>query len=282
MTEPPSPAVGTLAWARDADPSEIFRCRAEVRRELRELTDAHEWGDVIELARLAEMPMARGSRWGSWEQVLLAAAHAARQSGDASAEAWALHQLGTRAMLQDDLARARPVLHDALARREALGETDAALVTRHNLNLLPLALSGVMTLLTFFVGFVALALPVFEQPTEDEARPFLDITEEVIEVGTDGGVAPVELVNRGNVDLVGLKVSPEALFTVESREGCGSISTGDRCELVVDSDHSLSLPLAVCIRYGTDDAPCVADPGAGVTDAGDDAILLTAAPEGDG
>jgi hypothetical protein len=47
-----------------------------------------------------------------------------------------LHQLGTRLLCLDDKAAARPLLHEALAIREALGDRAGAAVTRHNLGLL--------------------------------------------------------------------------------------------------------------------------------------------------
>jgi hypothetical protein len=258
--------VGSLAWARAAPASELFERRADVRRHLGDLTAREQWADVIELARLAEMPMARGSRWGAWEQVLFAALQAARRLPDPSAEAWALHQLGTRAMLRDDLATARPMLHDALARREALGERDASLITRHNLNLLPLALSGVMTLLTFFVGFVALVLPEWDDPIEEDRRAFLDIAVEVVEVEEGAVLSPVLLTNRGNVELTGLTLDPSDLFDEDSRRACDTIGVGDDCILVFAEGVELpALPLLVSVQYG------------GVGTDGDDAILVTEA-----
>ncbi len=167
-----------------------------------------------------------------------------------------------------DLATARPVLHDALARREALGERDASLITRHNLNLLPLALSGVMTLLTFFVGFVALVLPEWDDPIEEDRRAFLDIAVEVVEVEEDTALSPVLLTNRGNVDLTGLMLDPAVLFDEDSRLACGTIRVGDDCVLVfVEGVELPALPLLVSVQYG----------GAG-TD-GDDAILIVEAVE---
>jgi len=276
------PSVGSLSWARAVSASEIFAERAAVRQHLRDLRDQQQWADVIELARLSEMPMARGSRWGSWEEVLREALNAARRSGDASAEAWALHQLGTRAMLRDDLATARPILHEALAKREAIGEADAALVTRHNLDLLPHALSGVMTLLTFFVGLVALAIPTFEPAPEEAATPFLDITNEVIAVSADGVGPSVELINRGNVVLSGLKLEPADMFTAESRARCDEIEVGgEPCDLDLDSSYAFAFPQVVCIRFGVDELECridpdLADAGVAIVPAGDDAILVTA------
>jgi uncharacterized repeat protein (TIGR01451 family) len=58
------------------------------------------------------------------------------------------------ALLRDELDDAREILHDALERREALGDKAAAQVTRQNLGLIPMAIVSVATLVLLLLGLV--------------------------------------------------------------------------------------------------------------------------------
>jgi hypothetical protein len=109
-------------------------------------------GEVLRLGRLLEGALMIGGRWGAWANVLERCLGAARATGDRSAEAWALHQLGTRALCLGDDPVARSLLGDAVAIRETLGDADALAVSRHNL------------------GFVL--VPVSKSSTERHALPF--------------------------------------------------------------------------------------------------------------
>jgi hypothetical protein len=93
------------------------------------------WGSALELARAAEAPFAVAGAWGAWSRVLGYELQAARALGDTAAEAWARHQIGTRALALDDLAGAQASLQSALDLRETLGDDAGAAVTRHNLQL---------------------------------------------------------------------------------------------------------------------------------------------------
>ena len=66
---------------------------------------------------------------------------AAKATADRSAEAWALHEIGTRALCVADSARARAHLGQAVKLREALQDDTAAAASRRNLRLVlaPLA-----------------------------------------------------------------------------------------------------------------------------------------------
>lgn len=94
------------------------------------------WGDLVRLARDLDSALALSSRWGAWGEALQAALSAARHAGDQPARAWAMHQLGSRALGLGDLAGARQNLVSALRVREALGDRAGAAFTRHNLNVL--------------------------------------------------------------------------------------------------------------------------------------------------
>jgi hypothetical protein len=97
---------------------------------------ARRWADVLRLAWAVEGALTLGGRWSAWAQVLEWALRAARVLEQRAAEAWALHQLGTRALCLGDAATARPSLIQALRLRESLGDRAGAAVTRHNLDFL--------------------------------------------------------------------------------------------------------------------------------------------------
>jgi hypothetical protein len=88
---------------------------------------------VVRLARAADRALVLGARWGAWRALLVAALEAARAAGDRAGEAWALHQLGSRALLAGQAEAAREQLERALELREQLGDEVGAAVTRHNL-----------------------------------------------------------------------------------------------------------------------------------------------------
>src|SRR5215211_7661513 len=94
------------------------------------------WEGVLRLGRATEGPLAVRGHWGAWAETLERELEAARQLGDRVAEAWALHQSGTRALCLEDTPTARRDLSEALRLRESLVDREGAAVTRHNLNLL--------------------------------------------------------------------------------------------------------------------------------------------------
>lgn len=94
------------------------------------------WAQVLRLGRTVETPLILAGRWGAWEAVLGNELRAAHGLGDRTAEAWSLHQLGTRALCLGDTFTARVHLSEALRIRESLGDIDGAAVTRHNLEFL--------------------------------------------------------------------------------------------------------------------------------------------------
>ena len=90
-------------------------------------------GEVLRIGRLLEGALIVGGRWGAWANVLERCLDAAKATGDRSAEAWALHQLGTRAVCVGDDSVARSLLGQAVAIRETLGDAGALAASRHNL-----------------------------------------------------------------------------------------------------------------------------------------------------
>ncbi len=94
------------------------------------------WQDVIALGRAVDPFLALSGLWSAWQGALEQALAAARSGGDLAAEAWALHELGTRAAGQGETTQAVDLLRRALQLRQRLGDAQGAAFTRHNLEAL--------------------------------------------------------------------------------------------------------------------------------------------------
>ncbi|MGI0493705.1 hypothetical protein ACN4EG_18140 [Alkalinema pantanalense CENA528] len=94
------------------------------------------WAEVLRLARSLDPTLVLMSRWDCWRQVLQFALQAAQHLGDRSSEAWAWHQLGTRALCEEDIPTAYDALSRAAQLRKALPDSSAFRLTQHNLNYL--------------------------------------------------------------------------------------------------------------------------------------------------
>ena len=95
------------------------------------------WHHVLSLVKAVEGSVALSRRWSLWVQVLqwaLLGLQAVEQ--EKATEAWALHQLGTCALCQEDNIGAIDYLSKAIQIRQFLGDEMGVAVTRHNLNLL--------------------------------------------------------------------------------------------------------------------------------------------------
>jgi hypothetical protein len=91
------------------------------------------WEGALRLGRAVEGALAVGGQWGAWAQVLSWQFQAARELGDRAAQAWALHQSGTRGLCLNHPPTAQTDLSEALRIRESLEDWAGAAVTRHNL-----------------------------------------------------------------------------------------------------------------------------------------------------
>lgn len=141
-TEDPKPSVNRAityftAWAeryrRSAD-TLVVESEALLRVQQCAI-DCHRWGEAFRIGRLLEGALIVGARWGAWGTALEGCLAAARAASDRSGEAWALHELGTRALCLGDSARARSLLGQALKLRDAMeDEREAASITRQNLD----------------------------------------------------------------------------------------------------------------------------------------------------
>lgn len=122
---------------RNADrPHAVIEERQAIVAVLARAAEAAAWQDLLRLGRAAELPFFVTKRWGGWKEVLDHQLTAAERIGDRSAQAWAHHQLGSRALCLGDRVAALNHLSRALVIREALGDHTGAATTRHNLSLL--------------------------------------------------------------------------------------------------------------------------------------------------
>ncbi len=136
-TQPQETLSQITGWARDETrtPSDIQANGDAILRMLEWGAGANMPSETLDLARHAEAAFALSGSWGAWSRVLGWQLESARAVGDQAAEAWALHQLGTRALCLNDVGTAQSSLDSALRLREALGDDAGAAATRHNLTL---------------------------------------------------------------------------------------------------------------------------------------------------
>jgi len=101
------------------------------------------WEDAIALGRAIDPYLALHGLWETWQETVQSVLRSARRLGDRANEAWALHQLGTRAIGAGWTDQAADFLRQALDLRRALGDVVGMAYTQHNLDLLiPPASSG--------------------------------------------------------------------------------------------------------------------------------------------
>jgi hypothetical protein len=110
------------------DESEVLRCVQL------QATNTRRWGEALRLGQILEGALVAGVRWDAWAMVLEQCLLAAKAIGDRTAEAWALHEIGSRAVCVGETRGARSALSEALKLRESLGDAGAAAATRQNLS----------------------------------------------------------------------------------------------------------------------------------------------------
>jgi hypothetical protein len=91
--------------------------------------------DRLAAARRLQEDVALAGRWGAWRSLLLDTVDHAETTGDTAGRAWALHQLGSRALCLGDRLAARACLAEARDLRWRTGDRAGAAVTQHNLDL---------------------------------------------------------------------------------------------------------------------------------------------------
>jgi len=126
------------AWAEQhrQAPDRLLEEADPIVRVLEWGAGAGRWAEVLRLGRAVEGALMLGRHWATWKRVLDLLRQAALALGDQVAEAWAYHQLGTRALCLGDTSTARDFLVRALRLRNALGDRAGAAVTHHNLSIL--------------------------------------------------------------------------------------------------------------------------------------------------
>jgi hypothetical protein len=117
-------------------PKQLLQERDIILRVLEEAVGAGHWSIVLHLGRTVQGILALSGQWGAWDLVLKWMLLAARGMGDRAAEAFVLHQLGTRSLCLNEVANAQSYLTEALEIREVLNDQAGIEVTRHNLNFL--------------------------------------------------------------------------------------------------------------------------------------------------
>lgn len=123
-----------VRWVEEAPAARITEARAFILRLI-------DWGreegraeGVVVLARALAPQLAVVGAWESWGQVATQALEAGRMLGDPHAEAWALHEAGTRDLMLGNIRRGRRKLTRARRIRRRSGDTAGAAVSSHNLS----------------------------------------------------------------------------------------------------------------------------------------------------
>jgi hypothetical protein len=117
-------------------PEQLLQEQDTILRILEEAVGAGHWSIVLHLGRTVQGILALSGQWSAWDLVLKWMLLAARATGDRAAEAFVLHQLGTRSLCLNEVANAQSYLTEALEIREVLNDQAGIEVTRHNLNFL--------------------------------------------------------------------------------------------------------------------------------------------------
>jgi len=128
-----------IAWAEGQQqaPDRLSEEADPILRILEWAIGAGRWAETLWLGRAIEGALTLSGRWSAWAQVLQWVLRAARALKDRPAEAWALHQDGTRALCLKEVATARKFLKKALRLRKALGDQAGLAITQHNLDVIP-------------------------------------------------------------------------------------------------------------------------------------------------
>lgn len=108
---------------------------------IRTAGERKQWDEVIQLGRALEKFIVLYKRWQAWSDILNLILTAAKALNDSKVTAWALHQLGSRALYLGYAGEAKTFLSQALNIRQAIGDKAGAAITQHNIN----TLNGIIT-----------------------------------------------------------------------------------------------------------------------------------------
>jgi len=181
-----------LVDEKQIEPYVVFQDADAISNILQWAFESGRYADVIKLGQGFEGALAFNGLWGTWEQVLQWELQSSQALNEWGSGAWALHQLGTRALCLGDNRTARSCLTQALTLRESLGDVDGANVTRHNLGLLaPLPIAS-HVLPPVVVGIVAAYLLSLWQTPEHRSEIF-----PAYRISTPSAIAPVPCLIQG-------------------------------------------------------------------------------------
>jgi hypothetical protein len=168
----------SVTEARQRTPGRLVQDHAVIVHLVQHALDTQRWAEGLRLVRAVEGSIALIGHWALWGQVLEWGLDAAQRAEDRAGEAWALHQLGTRALCIGETATASSYLTEALRIREAREDQIGTGVTRHNLGFLKAglptaekvgigALAGLLVILVGVVLAVSAGWhPLGTSPTE--------------------------------------------------------------------------------------------------------------------
>jgi PKD repeat protein len=135
-------AVGYFARTAQAfagDPGWLASQAQNLLATAREALQLGQPAEAGRLLRAAQPELVARAYWAGWNELAEQALLAAEQTGDAALRAWALHERGTHAGLEGELAAARADLELAEQLRLSLGDLPGAALSRNNLQVLGLA-----------------------------------------------------------------------------------------------------------------------------------------------
>jgi LysM repeat protein len=134
------------------------------------------WSDVISLGKTVDPYLTLTGLWDVWEIVLKQVLTAAKYTDNRVMEAWALHQVGSRAIGLGNVPQARSNLSRSLQIRQSIGDRQGAAYTLHNLKLLiifppPPSLSGWTVPVLLLIGAVIAAFMFLRPPLNPCPKP---------------------------------------------------------------------------------------------------------------
>ena len=98
--------------------------------------ERRKWREVIRLGKLLEKFLVYYKRWQAWADILKLILEAAKTLNDGKVQAWALHQLGTRALYLGHATEAKSLLSQALSLRKSIGDKAGVRITQGNLKII--------------------------------------------------------------------------------------------------------------------------------------------------
>jgi hypothetical protein len=125
-----------FAFEARGSPRRVARLAAPMTAQMAWAAEHGRSDEALRLARALDGPLAEANRWDAWRDMLSRAYEIAMRAGDDAAAGWALHQQGTRALMEGDQREAKRLLDEARRLRERRGDAGELRVTRDNLRLL--------------------------------------------------------------------------------------------------------------------------------------------------